>query len=217
MKTITVKGNGRVSLAPDLVIVSFAVKSLNKNYEKSVDAVSAKLKALNDALCEAGFGKDELKTTDYNVMTEYSSSCDKNGNYRQVFSGYRCIHRMKLEFDFEETRLSKVLSTVSAAVAEPELNVRFSVRDKEAASEELLRNATANAARNARILADASGVKLGALQSISYNWNDTEFVSPARYENTALMMAKCDRAGGIEMNPEDITAEDSATFVWEIV
>ena len=39
-------------------------------------------------------------------------------------------HGLKLEFDFDSQRLSKVLGAIAVCIAEPELNVQFTVKDK---------------------------------------------------------------------------------------
>ena len=95
---------------------------------------------------------------------------DKNGNYKQIFVGYRVTHGLKLELDFDSQRLSKVLGAIAVCIAEPELNVQFTVKNKEAVDAALLQSACANAKAKAEILTKASGVTLGELVSIDYNW-----------------------------------------------
>ena len=87
-----------------------------------------------------------------------------------------------------------------------------------AINEEMLRSATANAKRKAEILCDASGMELGTLLSIDYNWGELNVYSNTRYDMeeeclAAPMMAKC---AEIDMEPDDIDVSDTATFVWEI-
>ena len=59
-KTITVKGTGRISVQPDLTIVSLTLKSFNKDYEKAMQNASEKLSALQNALNDIGFAKEDL-------------------------------------------------------------------------------------------------------------------------------------------------------------
>ena len=111
-KTITVKGTGNISVQPDLTIVCITLKSFDKDYEKAMQYASEKLSALQNALSSIGFDKDDLKTTNFNVNTEYESIRDKSGNYKSVFEGYSCVQGLKLEFDFDTKVLSKVLSAI---------------------------------------------------------------------------------------------------------
>lgn len=214
-KTITVKGTGSVSVQPDLTIVSLTLKSLDKDYEKAMQYASEKLSALQSALENIGFAKDDLKTTSFNVNTEYESVRDKNGNYKSVFEGYACVQGLKLEFDFDTKVLSKVLSAIAACISEPQLNIRFSVKDKAAVNDALLESAAANAKKKAEVLTKASGVTLGELISINYNWAELDIYSDTRYE----MEEKCMCAPSsinMDIPPDDIEVGDSATFVWSI-
>ena len=216
-RTLTVKGTGNVKIPPDMTVVSMTLRSLNKDYEKSMAQSAEQLAALKKSLASVGFKDEDLKTSSFNVCTERESVRDKDGNYKSVFAGYACIQSLMLEFDFDTVRLGKVLSAISSSVADPELNISFTVRDKNAVSDALLRSATENARAKAEILASASGVKLQSLLSIDYNWGNINIVS-----NTGFMMEKrcmamndcCEEA--MAFTPEDISVTDNVTFVWEI-
>lgn len=214
-RIITVKGTGKVSLVPDLTVVSMTLKTVDMEYEKSMQLAADRLEKLRGALVGIGFAEKDLKTTSFNVCTEHESRRDENGNYKTVFTGYACIHGLRVEFDFDNARLAGVLTAVSACIAEPDLNIRFTVRDKDAASDLLLQDAAANARRKAEILAAASGVTLGKLVSIHYNWGDLD-----AYSRTDVAMdRKCMAMGnGVNMSitPENIDLSDTAAFVWEI-
>ena len=216
-RTLTVKGTGNVKIPPDMTVVSMTLRSLNKDYEKSMAQSAEQLAALKKSLASVGFKDEDLKTSSFNVCTERESVRDKDGNYKSVFAGYACIQSLMLEFDFDTVRLGKVLSAISSSVADPELNISFTVRDKNAVSEALLRSASENARAKAEVLASASGVKLQSLLSIDYNWGNINIVS-----NTGFMMEKrcmamndcCEEA--MAFTPEDISVTDNVTFVWEI-
>ena len=142
---------------------------------------------------------------------------DENGNYKQIFVGYRVTHGLKLELDFDSQRLSKVLGAIAVCIAEPELNVQFTVKDKEAADAALLESACVNAKAKAEILTKASGVTLGELVSIDYNWGELHLYSPTHYEMDPPCMARASAAPtAMDIEPDDIDVSDSVTFVWEI-
>ena len=216
-RTITIKGIGKLSLKPDQVVVSLTLKATDKNYDKAMDTAAKHLEQLREALVGIDFARDDLKTTNFNVGTGYESERDKNGNYKRIFIGYSVTHQLKLEFDFESQRLSQTLGAIAACIAEPELNVQFTVKDKNAVNAALLESACINAKAKADILARASGVTLGELLSIDYNWGELCLYSPTRYsmEDTCMMKSAA-APGGIEVEPDDIDVSDSVTFVWEI-
>ena len=215
-RTITVKGVGKLSLKPDYTVVSLSLKTVNKVYDTAMSKAAEALDALRKALVGIGFQKDDLKTSDFNVGIERDSVRDKDGSYRTVFVGYAVRHQLKLEFDFDSALLSKTLGAIATCIAEPELNIQFTVKDKEAVNTALLESACANAREKAEILAKASGVALGALMTIDYNWGELHLYSPTNYEMDTDCMVKACAAPSMDIEPDDIDVTDSVTFVWEM-
>ena len=216
-RTITVKGIGRLKLRPDQTVVSLSLKTTDRLYDRAMGQAAEQLEQLRTALTAVGFSKEELKTTDLQVGTEYESERDKNGSYRQIFAGYCVRHRMKLEFPLDTAYLARVLGAIAACIAEPELEVRFTVKDSEAAGAALLESACANARARAELLARASGVSLARLLSIDYSWGELHLYSPTRYETEDSCMVKaCAAPTGIAIEPDDIDVSDTVTFVWEL-
>ncbi len=214
-RTITVKGTGLVSAAPDMTVVDLTVKTVDKNYDISLSRSSEKLEDLQKALTDIGFCANDLKTTSFNVYAERENVCDENGRYKSVFAGYACVNSLKIEFGFDTALLSKVLSAVSDCIAEPELNISFTVKDKDALCEELLKNAAYDANKKAVILASASDVKIGKLLSVNYDFASVSFNSPTSYALDNACLGKA-RAVNVNITPEDVSLKDSVTFVWEI-
>lgn len=151
-RTITIKGTGKVSVKPDLIIITMRLESHDNNYEKTMKLAAESVNNLQNAIVNAGFNKADLKTTNFNIRTHYESYRDKDNNYKSRFDGYICEQGLKLEFDFNTGILSKVLSAIGKAPVEPNLNIQFSVKDKDAVSEELLVRAAENAKRKRRFL-----------------------------------------------------------------
>lgn len=216
-RTITVKGTGNVKTAPDYIVISMSLESQSLNYDETMELAAKQIDYLNTSLEEIGFEKKAVKTTNFNVRTDYDSVKDKNGNYKRVFSGYICSHRLKVEFDFDTKCLAQTLSAISKCLAKPELSIAFTVKDPSAINKELLKSATINAKEKADILCEASNVELGTLLTIDYNWGELNIYSHTEYglaeDCMAIPMIKMSE---IEIEPDDIDVSDTATFVWEI-
>lgn len=217
MKTITVKGIGNASVKPDYIVLSLSLDSIAKEYETAMDLASMKISELNKCLEKIGFEKESVKTTDFNVSTDYDSKKDRNGNYYRVFNGYIVRHRLKISFDFDTKILSKTLGAIAGCVAEPELSISFTVKDSSAINEEFLQSAAQNAKKKAEILCAASGVPLGELVNIDYNWGELNIYSRTRYEMAdECMKACCEAPTSIDIEPDDVDVNDTVTFVWQI-
>ena len=208
---------GRVSTAPDYVVISMSLEAHEQDYEATMELAAKKIEQLNTSLEEIGFEKKSVKTTNFNVRTDYEREKDRNGNYKSVFNGYICSHRLKVEFDFDTKRLAQTLYAISRCLAQPELSISFTVKDPSAVNKELLKSATINAKEKAQILCEASGVELGQLLTIDYNWGELNIVSHTDYMLEEKCMAM--PVGGLadmDIEPDDIDVSDTATFVWEI-
>ena len=216
-RTITVKGMGNAKTSPDYIVISMSLEAQNNDYDETMELAAKQIDYLNASLEEIGFEKKAVKTTNFNVRIDYDNVKDKNGNYKRVFNGYVCSHKLKVELDFDTKRLAQTLSAISKCLAKPELTIRFTVKDPSAINKDLLKSATINAKEKAEILCEASNVELGSLLSIDYNWGELNIYSHTDYslaeDCMAMPMAKM---SAIEIEPDDIDVSDTATFVWEI-
>ena len=215
-RIISVKGTGNVSVAPDMTTVSMTLRTLDRDYEKSMSSAAEQLSSIRSALQSAGFTKEDIKTTSFNVITEHESVRDENGNYKTVFSGYSVIQGLKIEFGFDTERLSKILNATAKSMADPDISINFTVKDKDAVNEKLLTSAAENARAKAAVLASSSGVELGKLISIHYNWTERDYLSRTEYGMDKRCMAM-NASAKMDFTPDDISVSDSATFIWEIV
>jgi len=161
-----------------------------------------------------------LKTLNFSIDTEYESYREKDV-YKQRFVGYRFRHVMKLEFDSDNERLGKVLYALANCSVKPEFRLSYTVKDPEAAKNELLGKAVMDAKEKAAVLSHAAGVALMDIQSIDYSWGEINFeVHPM---NRMLMAEECmeapvSGAGSYDMDiePDDIEVSDTVTVLWEI-
>ena len=216
-RLLTVKGIGRATTKPDMVIVGINLTVTTPEYPQTMDAATKDIEALRVALCGIGYEREALKTTDFNISTEYENKRQPSGEYFRRFMGYKCTHALKLEIDFDMKQLGETLAAVSACGVKPELQISFSVKDKSAVNTALLESAITNAKDKAAILAKAGGVKLGSIQHIDYSWGELRLYSHTRPHFDGLEeMTVMSEAAMIDIEPEDITVDDSVTVVWAI-
>lgn len=214
-RIITVKGIGSVTAKPDLIIITMVLENTDYSYSGAMQLASGAIDAIRTALVSVGYKKDDLKTSDFNINTDCESYKDTKGNWKQKFNGYKCVHKIKLEFDFDMQRLNKTLSAISSSGANPEFEINFSIKDKNAVSNQLLQNAVKNASEKAAVLAAAAGLSLGAIQRIDYSWGELRL-----YSDTKMIEPLCcasDAAPAMDIEPEDIKVNDTVTVVWTIV
>jgi hypothetical protein len=213
-RTITVKGTGRVSAKPDLVVIEMNLETTKRDYAQTLELATAELDSLRTALVAVGHDDKALKTASFNIQTKYESY-KKNDEWKQRFVGYTCTHGLSLEFDLDMPTLGRTLGAITECKAAPRFNIQFSVKDPEAVKEQLLENAVRNAAEKAKILAKAAGVNLGVITHIEYSWGDLRL-----YSETDMKVCECEAAApkdlAMDIEPDDIDASDNVTVVWTI-
>ena len=216
-RTIAVNGVGSLSLKPDWVIIGMELEAKDENYERAMALSSERIGELTRAMTEIGFAEDEVKTTALHVRTDFRSEQNEQGRYVQVFDGYVCHSSMKLAFSLDMKRLAETLSAIGACSAQPELNISFTVKEPQAVNAQLLNAAAANARGKAELLCAASGVTLGKLLRIEYDWHELPIRSRTAVNAEAGGLRMMKSAFQADMTPENIELSDSAAFIWEII
>lgn len=217
MRTIKVTGRGNLSIKPDITCISVTLSAAFPEYSDTIKRSTVDTEKLKELLLPFGFEREDLKTLSFNVDTEFEGYTE-DGVYKQRRTGYRYTHVIKLSFDTDNERLGQILSALSGSSLAPEFTLSYTVKDKEAARNELIGKAVSDSMAKAKVLTEAAGVKLGDIQDIDYSWSETEL--EIRPMNRA-MMAKCDSFGAAaacapDVVPDNITITDTVTVVWEI-
>ncbi len=217
MRTIRVTGKSQIKLKPDLTRITLSLEECSPEYEEALQRSSQDTEKLQDLLTTFGFARSDLKTLNFGVDTEYESY-QEQGVYKQRFIGYKYHHQMKLEFPLDNGRLGRVLYALAHCCVKPEFRISYTVKDPEAAKNELLDKAVQDAAQKAAVLTRAAGVVLGEIQSIDYSWGQVEFeVQPMNRMLTAKGVAMAaEESYDMNIEPDDIAAADTVTVLWEI-
>jgi uncharacterized protein YggE len=161
-RTVTVSGSGEVSAPPDRAIMTLGVEargSEQKATQREVEAVVRKFIAACD---EFGIAKGSVKTAQLNVRPEYNW---RKGNSRELIGYY--VHR-SLEIKLDD--ISK-LGLVMEEATNLGVNQVQSPRLESSRKDDLLREALAKAAENARLnaqtVATTLDAKVGKVRNIS--------------------------------------------------
>ncbi len=218
-KTMKVTGKGKLALSPDRMQLLITLTDTNKEYQETIKQSSKQTEQLRKALEELGFKKSDLKTQLFNVDTEYENYHDKNNEWKRRFVGYKFVHNMKLEFDFNNELLGKVLYVLAHCEMKIEFRICYTVKDTETAKNTLLAKAVEDSKTKAKVLAMAAGVNLKEIIRIDYSWGEINFVSnpvDRVMESCMTLQAQGNRCYDLDVEPEEIEVSDIVTVVWRI-
>jgi uncharacterized protein YggE len=219
MREMRVTGRGRISVKPDRIRLMLTLSDVKKDYDKALKEASAKSTELQKAFCGCGFSEEDLKTVNFSVDAEYTGYSDKDGNWKQRFVGYRFNQMLKIEFPLDNDKLGQILYALAKSGVKSEFRIQYTVSDPEACRNELLGKAVSDAKEKAAVLAEASGVKLGAIQAIDYSFGTMEIYSePVNFRSMKVAESCCeDTAYGMNIVADDIQLDDNVTVSFEII
>lgn len=218
-RTIRVTGKGKVTIKPDRIQMTFTMTDVKKTYEQVMEDSTKATRILKDIFERLGLKREDLKTTALNVHAKYESYQDVLHSWKQKFLGYEFRHGLKIEFDLDNALLGKVLYELAHCELEPEIQIHYTVKDREAAKKELLERAVKDSMEKADILAKASGVTLKDIVNIDYSWEEIALSThPVNlYSVSRSAGAVAQASYDVDMEAEDIVVEDTVTVVWGIV
>lgn len=210
-RTMRVQGKGKASAPPDLVTLHFDVSGWDGEYGPAIEVLNERVDSLRGEMIGLGIARDQLKTARFRVNPTYEK-VSRLGVEQRRLNGYTASHSVRLELPMEEGRLNAVLAAVTQSVSEPSISIAFEVDDTSGLRQRALEAAVAEATRNAETLAEASGVRLGTIQSLEYGWAEVR-VTTTRY---ALEPPAPAVQAAPDIEPEEVEASESVTMTWQI-
>lgn len=201
--TLTVTGSASVTLTADYVRVSVGVSTTAATVEEASTLNNTSIHAVIAALKEAGVAEEDIATSNYSVHAEYDYVSGS-----QQLAGYNVTNQLSVIIrDMEH--IGATLDKATAAGANNIYNIEFLSTQADAAQDEAIGYAVQDAMRRARLLADAAGLSLGGVKSISDSTASYGIV-------TRTYASKLDAAVGNSILPDDTSVSASVTIVFEL-
>ena len=159
---ITVTGSGRVFAAPDIAYINVGVRSQANTVADALAQNKQQAQAIKDVLVAAGTAEEDIQTTSFNVYPQ--SDYDYQGTVtRTYFSVENTVYVTVRNLD----ALGATLDAVARSGANNIYGINFDVSNKTEAQQTAQSLAVDSAKLQAKDLADATGLTLGDLISIS--------------------------------------------------
>ncbi|RFC63707.1 DUF541 domain-containing protein [Fulvimarina endophytica] len=167
-RTISVSGHGEARARPDEAVLTFSVLAQGDSAKAAVDAASESMRGVISAMRELGAGDRDLQTATIQIRPRYRQPDPTRQDAGQSMEivGYDASNTLVVTV----RDIAKVGEFLDKAVAEGVNeggDVRFQISDDEALLSEARRNAVADGKAKAALYAEAAGVPLGDLVSIS--------------------------------------------------
>lgn len=168
---INVSGNGSVDVQPDIAVLNLAIEARDATVTVARDQAAQGMTDLINAIKAHGVSADDIQTTGFSIQpqTVYKQITGPSGNYQQPeINGYIVTNSITVTV----RDLNKTANVIDAAAQSAgnllRFNgVNFSVSDSSKAAAQARMLAAHDAKAKAQAYADAMGVQLGPLVSLS--------------------------------------------------
>lgn len=199
---LTVTGEGRATAIPDLAVVTLGVSSEAATAAEAMAATSARQQAVIDTLRQAGVAPRDIQTATLTL----SPRMDYPENGAPRLTGYAAQNSVQVRVR-DLAGLGALLDRLVQGGANEIAGIAFAREDMAAAEDEARIAAVADARRRARQMAEAAGMRLGALRSLS----DGVMSAPGPMPMMA-MRADAKAAAPIEAGEMELRAQVMAVY-----
>lgn len=158
---ISVSGTGEIYIPADTAIVSLGVTAADRDVLAAQANVNTAIAAIREALTASGAAKEDINTGTLNIYATY----DYSGAEEQL-TGYRASSTLAIRVR-DMAAVGTVIDTAFAAGANTLDGISFSAEDTSGAEKEALKAAVADARAKAEVLAEASGLTLMGIRTLS--------------------------------------------------
>lgn len=206
-RVITVTGEGLVAAVPDLAFVSLGVSQQADTAGAAMDAMSSSMTAVLAQLASAGIAPADIQTGQLTLDPVYDTG-SYDGGGTPVITGYMATTMVEVRVR-DIAAVGDVLDAVVQDGANRLAGVRFDLADKGPALNEARRRAVADAQARAALFAEASGVSLGSLLTLTEQagYMNPQPMFDARMEGTGMAVPV---AGG------EVSLQAMVTMVYAI-
>lgn len=216
-RTIKVTGNGKLSVAPDLVVIKMELRETLPEYSIAVKKSAEATESLKNLLEKFGVRRDEIKTLVFNINPMFEAHKEWN-SYKQKLVGYEYIHSLKVSLDADSELLGKCLYALSCSLLDPKFTVEYTVKDPEECKSRLIAAAVENSRVKANAIASSAGITLGPIVSVDYSWSEMAIVARpmGNFPSLKTRSNVNEEILPVPLNPDDIDITDTVTIVWAI-
>ena len=162
---VTVSATGTASAKPDMAIIRLGVRRQADTAREALDAANA---AMTDVLAQMdafGIAERDLQTSDLQIQPVYGKQSSLSPSGEPAVTAYRATHVLTVRVR-EIAKAGEVLDRAVSLGVNLDGGITFTNAEPGPIFERARRDAVRRATDKAKVLTDAAGATLGALQAI---------------------------------------------------
>jgi len=209
--TLSLTGSGEVTAAPDMAVITSGVVTEAKTARSALTANNAAMAEVIAAMKKAGIAEKDLQTSGFSVEPQYYYPPQQKDGRREPprIVGYKVSNTLGVKVR-DLAKLGELLDLSVSLGANQVSGIAFSVTDEQPLRDAARKEAMGDALRKARLYAEAAGVTLKRILSISESGGRPP---PVPFVARAMKMEAADTVP-VEAGELALAAEVNVT--WEI-
>ena len=161
---ITVRGSGQIYVPADTAVISLGVSARSTDVLKAQSAVNASIAGIRAALLEMGLDPEDINTGYINIWPVYNY----NEEVEQI-AAYSVSSSLAIR-THDMDNVGAIIDAAFGAGANTMDGISFSCSDTDEALEQAMRQAAADAIRKANVYAEAGGMTITGVKSVSEDY-----------------------------------------------
>jgi uncharacterized protein YggE len=206
-RTISVTGEGNVTAAPDLAIVSFAVDTTATEASAAGEENARTSTAVAEAIKKRLSDKDKVTTAHYSLDPVYEQR-ERGGNQPPKITGYVARNEVRVETHAID-RVGELIDVATKAGSNRVSGLQFTLDDRSPYLRQALEKAGAEARQQAESVAKAIGVQLKQVVSAT---TSTSPIVPRRFQGFGMAAAESRTQTPVEAGEVTVNAVLQVTY-----
>jgi uncharacterized protein YggE len=211
--TLNASGEGFVMVVPDIAIVSIGVTSRADTARQALDQNNTETARVIGTIREAGIADKDIATSGFSVFPVYEERPPRADGVGGIVTapkivGYQVQNEVRVTVR-DIGASGALLDQVVSAGANQISGIAFDVANPQAASDEALKNAIADARRKAELMAAAAGVRIVRVLDVSGGGGFPMFARAERMDFAAA-------APAVPVMPGEARVQANANIIFEI-
>ncbi|WP_160009722.1 SIMPL domain-containing protein [Rhizobium sp. 18055] len=206
---ISVIGEGRATMAPDMAVLNFSVVKQEKTAREALDGNNKAMSDVLGALKKAGIAERDLQTSGFSVQPQYRFPQGTDGQQLPPeLIGYQVSNSLTVRVR-DLSQLGPIIDQAVTLGVNQGGDIQFTNDKPESAMEEARKGAVADAMARAKTLAEAAGVKLGSVIEINESGPRPQ---PVPVMRAAMMKSGADAGVPIQGGESSYNISVNVTF-----
>ena len=206
---ITAQGTVVVTAAPDMVTVTANASVSGRSVADAQEGMNAIVQSATQKLLDLGVEEKDIVTTSYTYNPTYDYKYDYNSETPTV-NGYQVDHTLSITCK-DVDMLDSVIGVVTDCGMSEIYNVEYDVSNRSELYRQALKAAIEEAAAKAEGMAEAAGMTIDHLESVTENTGFDEY-TVSTHDGAVSMKAE---AAGTGIRSGSVSVTASVTAVYE--